>query len=243
MRRRRGNRATWFPILPTIYSETQPGVTWFETTVTFTNTQVAGDTSIVAYPLVLDATPPGDKGTADNYTLRDFVEGQDYLLQRVVGKVWMTILPDDDSTIREAVGCIAMAVLPAEPIGDDAERPALPAEEWNPLFSRNAQQPWIWRRTWRLDNRSIWSDSETLQDLKPLCGFPGSTWPYGSVLDGGHVDARTKRRVTKEHRLFIIAAAGLVSTNPGGPTTNSIFWGYDLRALGTMRRGKNKSSF
>lgn len=235
MRRRRGNRATWFPIVPTTYGETLPGVTWYEQQAAFPSQAVPGDTSIIAFPLTLDETveTPGVNGAS----LRDYVEGQDYLLQRVVGKVWMGIIPaDGDSSLLEGVGCCALAVLPS----DDNGSPAIPAEEYNPLFSQNAAQPWIWRRTWRLDDPSLWATTAAGN------GPPGFTGYYGSNMDGGHLDAKTKRRVVKEHRLYIVFAMGCIQNSgdsPGGNPEGTWYFGYDLRVLGTMRRGKNKSSF
>jgi len=201
------------------------------------NSMVAGDTTIAYTPLVLDTTPQPDQDNLSS-SLRDYVEGQDYLLQRVVGKVWMGPFFASDPealNISEVIGCFALAVLPATELG----APGIDPEEWNPLLARNSQQPWIWRRTWRLDNTvDLWPNT-----YGNLVGFPSTTAGYSSLEEGGHVDARSKRRIIKEHRLFAIAAVGVLQAGGGSADFTNLEFGFDLRVLGTLRRGKNKSSF
>jgi len=57
MRRRRKNRSTWLPIVPTSYGSegSDPLVTWYETDITFpTGTPNPGDTALQYYPLTFD---------------------------------------------------------------------------------------------------------------------------------------------------------------------------------------------
>lgn len=239
-RKRRRSKVTWFPVDPTVYNVSQPGVTWFESSLTFPAGSVAGDTAINAVPLTLDETQDWDDGAAQGTSLRDIVEGQDYMIQRVVGKVWMQVDPYENGTLREAICAIGLAVLPSS---NEDNSPNLPAEEWNPLFARNSMQPWLWRRTWRLDNRAIWDDGATPpQPNNSTKGFPGQTSDYGDRESGGHLDSVVRRRVTKEHRLYIIAAAGIIQA-VGEAENSEVWWGYDLRVLGGMRRARNSSSF
>lgn len=234
MRRRRRNRSTWLPIVPTTYGESTQGVTWYEGTVTIPGGAEPGDTSVIFQPLTFDDSSQQEAQTS-TASLRDRVEGQDYTLDRVVGKVWMdTTLASDDQTVVEFIGCIALAVLPS----DDAGNPAIPTEEYNPLFSNNAMQPWIWRRTWRLTSPYLATPA-----FGPTPGYPYATWQYGSVADGGHLDTKgSRRRITKEHRLYLIAAAG--ATNVGaGIEASFVQYGYDIRLIGGMRRARNSSSF
>lgn len=248
MRRRRRSRATWFPINPTTYGEgTSPGVTWFESSLTFQSNTEPGDTTLNAIPITLDETQ-GTNSTdlTPGTSLADIVQGQDYILQRIVGKVWM-YLPFNygegfDPAATEIIGCIGLAVLPSS---NDDNTPNIPAEEYNPLFARNAQQPWIWRRTWRLncpnaDAEGIGNGAFTAFSPKTN---PYSTHEYGDIQSGGHLDSKVKRRVTREHRLYIVAAAGAIGASGSGDDPVDVWWGYDLRILGGMRRGKNNSSF
>jgi len=236
MRRRRGARATWLPVNPTYYGESDTGVTWYQNSITINPPEgeglSPGDTGIQAVPLTLDATPNADVSTGQ--TLADLVQGQDYLLQRVVGKVWFEQVSTAASgSVVQSLGCIGLAVLPTDP---EEAQPSIPAEEWNPLFSRNSQQPWIWRRTWRLNPTDTWTEGGPAGR-----SYPSSSAWYGSVADGGHLDTKIKRRITKEHRLYLVAAAGVIEA--GGQGAGNWSFGYDLRILGSMRRGKNVSSF
>lgn len=241
MRRRRGARAAWLPVIPTDYGANK--VTWYETTLTFSSPVSPGDTSQFAIPLTFDDSSAQEQAGSIP-SLRDRVEGQDYTLQRVVGKVWMSanrVQAFSDMELYELIGCIALAVLPADASTGD---PALPGEEWNPLFSRNSQQPWIWRRTWRLDTPQVYQSESPLEFIGPQ-SYPTSTAGYHGLQEGGHLDTKgVKRRITKEHRLYLVAAAGVItSIEVAEPVPSLIDWGYDLRALGTMRRARNRSSF
>lgn len=232
--RRRRNRATWFPVDPNFYGENPIGGTWYDDTLTITDPVSVGDSSVSAVQITLDETHPAEGPNVDQFTLADFVQGQDYLLQRVVGKVWMNVASNTASSgLRQAIGCMALAVLPTGSTGT----PSLPAEEYNPLFAQNAQQPWIWRRTWILDAVGKWDGASSGNPL----GYPNSTAYYGSVADGGHLDSKIRRRIVREHRLFMIAAFS--ATEAAGEGTGTVNYGFDLRILGQMRRGKNSSSF
>lgn len=243
MRKRRRNTATWFPVNPTFFQEGGPALVPFETTFNFPANVSVGDTQIFPYPLTLDGTPSVSLQD-DGSSLRDYVEGQDYLLQRVVGKVWAGIdfTADSDDGVTEALACVALAVLPNQ---SGTQGPDLDPEEYNPFWAQNAQQPWIWRRTWRLSNpNSNAYDSTTQVSVwTPEVTWPARTSGYTGLHEGGHLDSKVKRRITKEHRLYIIA--GLMALNESGSESTSTAWsfGYDLRILGSMRRGRNPSSF
>lgn len=230
MRRRRQNRGTWMPINPTYLSDTEIGVTWYEGTLTVTAGSQVGDTTIAAVPVLLDSTEQTGSNTA---TLRDLVEGQDYLLERVVGKVWARGANGEDQVLEESLHCIALAILP---VGDEnPDVPGIPAEDYNPLFANNCMAPWLWRRTWKLGNPYTPTGSN----------YPTSTAYYGSIADGGHLDTKgVKRRITKEQRLFVIAAVGALAVTEGPGVTNAFTeWGYDLRCVGQMRKARNRSTF
>lgn len=235
-KRRRGARATWLPIDPTYWGESEKGTTFFTSTVTLPSGSEAGDSTIVATPLVLDQTQEIDT-TDPGVSMRDLVEGQEYLLQRVVGQVWMAMEQGATTAFafqaRNVLSAITLAVLPVE--DDNPSVPAMPPEDYNPLFAANTMQPWLWRRTWTLGNALVDSSFR----------YPRNTAEYGSGNVGGFLDTKgTVRRIRKEQRLFLIAAAGLLSTS-SDPTTVDTFvqFGCDLRCLGGMRRARNISTF
>lgn len=234
MRRRKRN-GTWLPIIPTTFGDEPSTIdaTWYETTLTWPQGNLSpGDSAQNAFPLTYDDSAL--QFNDDNASLRDKTEGQDYVLERIVGKGWFRNDGNaGESALREVIACLAFGVFPTTQEGGIA----LPEYEWNPLFAQNAQQPWIWRRTWRLSQTGVWTGGTG--------AFPISTAGY-TGLDGGHIDTRgSKRRITKEHRVYIIAAAQVVvedaDVDPG--VINQMSWGYDLRLFGGLRKPRNNSSF
>lgn len=237
MRRKRRSGGAWLPVLPTdIFGNGSQLVSFTDGFATFdpglppVGTQP--DAFPLAIPLTMDETPRQESGAT--HTLRDYVEGQDYVLKRVVGKVWMAITePIDGGNVQRAICCAALAVLPVK--DDNANTPDLDPAEYDPLRSENIQQPWLWRRTWILSDN--YSNAGTIH-------YPHSTGDYGSVADGGHVDTKgTARRITKEQRTFIVFAARCLQPVTGGENITGINYGYDLRLFGAMRRGRNRSTF
>jgi len=233
--RRRRKGGAWLPVNPTFLPNQDPatGFTWFEDRLAFSGPVEAGDGSFAAVPLTLDNTiDPGGATSIADQSLRDYVQGQDYTLNRVVGKVWAGAEQQPEALVERFIACIGLAVLPTDP-GQNS--PKGPPQGWDPLLSQNAQEPWIWRRTWILNNGSIIGNS-------PF--FATSTAQYGSVLDGGHLDSKIKRRITREHRLYIIYGWEATSTQFGeSPADSAVVFGYDLRINGAMRHSMNRSSF
>jgi len=231
-RRRKGPRASWFPLNGTFFNA-ELNETWYENVLLFTSgAEEEGDTTQVAIPVTLDSTP--DINTETDLVLGDYVQGQDWLCERVVGKVWGAHDYDSSARVSGSIFCAALAVLPVDSVNPD--QPAIDEQEWNPLFTQNAQQPWLWRRTWRLSN--------TQSQVPGGDNFPASTANYGSVADGGHLDTKgVKRRISKEQRLFVIFAAAVARVQQGQTGGTGIQYGYDFRILGRMMRGNNKSVF
>lgn len=247
MARRRRRGGTWFPVSPTVYGDGTtphyPDQTWYEYQTILPATDGEDNTfsgwlsDATAIPLTLDQTPQYDSANPGAHSLRDFTQGQDYLLQRVVGKVWTGWSTQDNVRAQRCLVCCALAILPVDDGTQDT--PAIDNEDFNPLNSANSQQPWIWRRTWVLGGTPVSGLPSGLY------GFPGSSAGYGSVADGGHLDSKIKRRVTKEQRLFFVSSVAIMTVfaGPGVDQSAAVNIGYDLRILGSMRRGRNTSTF
>lgn len=97
----------------------------------------------------------------------------------------------------------------------------------------NVMDPWIWRRSWRLnDNLAILSDTTPVPNRDV---FPPSNDKYGGgVLDGPHVDAKTARVVGPEERLFLsVTVEGLDGNAQGNP--GAILMLGDLRVLASLK--------
>lgn len=228
--RRKRTRATWLPVNPTYFGENPNGVTWFEFQMELGST--TSDSVQRAVPLTLDETPDPDAEDSGQHTLRDFVEGQDFILDRVVGKANIGLEPATEGSVSTAQACIAIAVLPTEP---GSSQPSIPPEEWNPFFAQNGQQPWLFRRTWMLGNPNT---NDLAGKMYPI----SNSLAPGSLQDGTHVDTKVKRRIRREHRLYIVFGFSTVNTI-GQADTSFGRCAYDLRVLGHMVNGKNTSSF
>lgn len=237
MRGRRRQRKNWLPISPTYWGEGVVGTTFYQSTLSFADGSENGDTVLAAVPLVLDQTQSID--TADEgVSMRDLVQGQEYILDRVVGEVWMSMEQINyqvgEPNVINALGCICLAVLPVDDANPDTI--AIDPQDYHPLLAANTMAPWLWRRTWMLSN--------TFAAVTPFGYFPTTTGQYGGST-GGHLDTRgTKRRIRKEQRLFLIAAAAALNTsNAGTQEPSALQFGFDLRALGGMRPARNQSTF
>lgn len=238
--RRKRNRGTWLPIDPTFFAGSGAiGLTYFDTQETIT---AAGEEPrdgvrefITAVPVAHDRTAQSDAETGtEQLTMRDLTEGQDYFLDRMVGKVWGSVSQQADiESPWTGIFGIAFAILPVD--DENQDQPALDVDDYDPFRADNVMAPWIWRRTWILQDQL-----STQQAGLPL--FPNTTTGYGSVMDGGHVDAKTKRRIRKDQRLFCVASCRRLTPNSIS-TALSLDWGFDLRIHGALRRASNKSTF
>jgi len=234
-RRKRRNRGTWLPLDASVLSDGGPGLTYFTTTVGL-SPNIGERTALTTVPVAFDVTRQTPTSPAiGDLTMRDLTEGQDYFLDRIVGKVDAELDGNEGETgsqILDIILCMAFAILPVE---DDGQTVALSDADFDPFLAQNTMAPFIWRRTWKLYN-----------DLNPVTGAertrPSTIGQYGSVMDGGHVDAKTRRRIAQNQRLFFMMQA--ITTGILGPAqAGSITFGFDVRLHGALRRNRNKSVF
>lgn len=241
-RSRRRNRGAWLPLVGTVFADGQPDSTWFNFSANWpiaTSPNVGdrlrfgstAEETVGTFVLTQDDTPDVDNPDTGS-SLRDFVEGQEYVLERVVGKCYagMWGIRGEACAVIAAVG---LAVLPVE---DGAPTtPSMSVNDYDPLLARNAQAPWLWRRTWLLGNN--WPDVSSPR-------YNQTNEQFGSVLDGPHLDTRgTKRRIRKEQRIFLVASAQVVQVDGSGTTDSVLDFTVDLRLFGSMRKAKNASTF
>lgn len=237
--RRRGSKAAWFPIVGTLYQDGDRDQSWFDVILTTPSGTISAGarysvngSEVFATVLTLDDTPDVDNPDTGS-SLRDFVQGQEYRLERLVGKVYGAIRQAGTDNVNTAMLGIGFAILP---VSDEFQtEPALVPGDYNPLNASNAQAPWIWRRTWILAN-NLGAN---------VFYYPQSTSGHGSVADGGHVDTRgARRRIRREQRLFMCVAASVVEgASSSALEASNIHIAADLRVLGMMRSAKGTSSF
>lgn len=184
-----------------------------------------------------------------NKSMADAI-GSEYFLRRIVGKFHCAVTGITGTPINNIVNVAlgffaarADPITPEVPIGcDQAEVFSTNDDEeafdsYSPLALSAIRQPWIWRRTWLLQH----NDNGTTPMI-----FPSSTSMYGSVMDGPHIDAKTKRRVRNDERLYMaLAMSGWNPSQGGEPAAGTIRIDYnlDLRFFGSLRKARQKGAF
>lgn len=245
--RRRKQKYTWFPILGTILDGTAGEVhknfiilQASPTPDSTTQPTEGQDLNVVA--LVPDYTL--EFGGSDlSISLNDYVQGNDWFLKRLVGKIhvsWTAPTVEEEGTAWPQ--CLVTVGFMVARSQDTAENTIdLQAPEYDPQNVDNIRQPWLWRRTWLLGNPNT-GDYPVLGG-----GLPANNY-VGSVAEGSHIDSKVSRRILKEQRLWAvmsvmgISEAGLEVTGNGGDQGH-VTAIMDLRILGAMRRSKNRSAF
>lgn len=237
MRRRRTNRATWFPSLPW-NSGGEGGLIGHDASFDayILGALPNGAPNCIAIPWLPDITfDPSDNSIAEGSTLRDFVEGQTCIIERVVGKIQWQTRQEVADTNDTAVCCSAIAILPVNNDAGNQGSPELPSTEWDPLAAANMHKPYLWRRTWVLANNAT--------TRAPFYSAPASNAFFASRDDGPHVDTKgTKRAIRRGERLWVLHSVRQLSDgeNEFGTFHEVV---SDLRFIGRMVKSKNKGQF
>lgn len=237
--RRRRNRATWFPVLgfQNGGSDDQGLVTVDTRVFTIAPT---GGTNVLAVPIIPDIDIPVEagQGIQDGVpvrTLRDIVQGQSCLVERIVGNIQWEIEQSSAAGIasNRAIVCSAVAVLPT--VDDGSGDPDLTADEFDPLRANNSAQPWLWRRVWVLGNSAAVIANGS-------SGLPSNN-TFGSLAEGSKIDTKgTKRMIRREERIFLIHS--VLQPFPSNEGTAIFARVYaDVRVIGQMRAARNVSAF
>jgi len=224
----------------------------------------SGAQDVVIAPLIPDVPLEGDDIDVNAGGQLAQALGQEYLLERIVGKVFIGVVGDRNanqnpttwSAVLVGVG-IFVARANDTDVGGGQNTPIGSAttmervENYSPLSEELIREPWLWRRTWVLGNpANDYRDANNIAANEiPYTVFPPSTAHYGSVMDGPHIDARSNRRIGNDERLWLaISTVGLIRQDNGSyPATAGEALGLlgyiDYRVLGRLVRAHGKSSF
>lgn len=255
MRRRRKFKGTWFPI------DSPNGVEGPSDLLQVAPLQgtfnVPGPASNGAGLYITHVTvdEPQETSLTTAQQLND-VLGQEYALRRIVGKFhlwWGDTV--NGATAADLYTCQIIAGFfiarasasdPGQPEGFTAvagySTSALDEEgfqSFSPLAGQTIREPWIWRRSWILGNPPA-TEGGNLSQVQGI--VPSSTMGYGSVLDGPHLDAKTRRRIKQDERLFF-ALGGRMLDAGDGSVSMAFEWTLDVRLFGAMRRARNSGAF
>lgn len=230
MRKRRRTKYTWFPVR----GSAGPAETGDDFSGLAANLSVPpdGSTTIVISPMVPDVPLEGDDINNDAPGQLVQAIGQEYIVERIVGKCFTTVTaPADDppaaifpkSVLVVAGIFVARANDSAAaggqntPVGSASIGEAL--ENYSPSSVDAIREPWMWRRAWVLNtgrNQPNFVTPQapfgaTVNNTGGLLtvGAPtiNSNLHYGSVLDGPHVDVKSVRRIGNDERLWFVITA------------------------------------
>jgi hypothetical protein len=171
--------------------------------------------------------------------------GNEWFLERIVGKLFLALglgIPNEAPNAALVAAGFFVARANDEDSGGGIDFPigsvTLPERNSNysPLHADVIREPWLWRRAWMLGGTGSTAQSQALSL------FPNTTAQYGSIADGGHIDAKSVRRIGADERLWF--AISTVAPNNSESPFNGQVQGYlDLRVLGALRKAKGKSTF
>lgn len=258
MRRRRRQSVTWFPTLGTAGINPPDD---FAGRVGILN---ISSTTTVTTQLILPVTFDTPVETEQATTADPMVSlvGSEYLLRRIVGKIFIGIDGQDGSETRVQTGVLVTCGWFVARAGDvnGTGSTDVPIGSTNTALTDTAlygpqhpdviREPWMWRRSWVLGTPSI---PQIINGQFPaFAGFPNNNVLYGSVSDGPHFDVKVKRRVSSDDRLWWviqgrqIADSGQeVPIGTSGATTTATVLRFilDYRLLGTLRKAHNRGNF
>lgn len=253
-RRRKRRTGLWLPVLGQSFEQSE-GETYYDGSHNFTllpvNNHNADGPIVEVHPIVKDATQTPEAVFGDTAsTFRDLVNGQDWTCQRIVGKFHARVYPSqsqdtNDSNEYWAFLKVSLGFFVARASDDEQAQPDLYTNEFDPNQLNNVDNPWMFRRTWILKNPQTYVTPELFSNDSD---FPQTTAGYGSVLDGPHIDVKSKRRIKRDERLWcVIAAAGFngtqITTSVAEGQQPNLRGNLDLRVYGGLRRPMKSAQF
>lgn len=208
-------------------------------TISFNNVISGG----VEIPLAWDVPTEAEVVAGTAPSLSDWNQ-QGWRLRRFVGKLHLRLI--DSTTNDGQVYLDSDAVVTASLIVRrvDSTGNALAAANFSEIendLANNIRDPFIWRRSWVLNNQESFTDANG--DTTYPGRFPDCNSKYGSALDGPHIDQKTNRVISNEERLFmdITATWGYWDLDPDQYNYNCELRYYlDYRMIGSTMRSTNR---
>lgn len=197
----------------------------YNQTVTLRSPDTYGVYDSVDIPIVGDLKFQTLPGENSGDTLADFAFG--YSLKRIVGSIFCA--PEQFRFTEEVTFpylFMCTAGLMVKRVNDQG----VSISATIPDVYDSQTDPWIWRRSWMLCNQPQASHNV----LDPYYAFPSSNAAYGSVAEGTKLDAKTRRTVKQEERLFLVLQTTCVQNNDGQDQIMAVNWYWNLRFFGRV---------
>lgn len=266
MRRRRKFRGTWMPNIGTVQEDpTQAPTAGIDLDISIAG-GAGGIVPVVAVtPLILDQPQEPDPFISD--LPLSYFTANEYALRRIVGKCFVQTYGFTSTTsevnleanaplVQVTAGFFVARAGDEQSTPDGALRPIGWSTQYllsyNPDIPDTIREPWIWRRQWLIGNfptvQMLWQNL-TFNTLTVEPGLawdvPTNNWVGRSVADGPHIDARTRRRVGNDDRLWFAAVAQNYPrrTSGGYDSPSVVRMHLDYRVFGAMRKARNRGAF
>jgi len=258
--RRFRSRGTWFPTIGSAGADDIDNVSGKEFSLVL---NAGGTTSVIVAPCTYDVPAEGDIVDPDDPGALAGMVGQEYFLRRIVGKIFLenrTALDTTGETTFPGAALVGagffVARAASEHAGGGANVPIGAAsaielqENYNPLSEDCIREPWIWRRTWVLTSAVLAAAQKTLKfagagviQSPNWSNLPATNVEYGSVQDGPHIDAKTKRRVKLDERLWFVVACKPLPVGTTVEASGAIRGYLDYRLFADLRKARNRGVF
>lgn len=230
--RRRREPVFWLPTIGKNPSTgTKPVTDYNSTSVTVSAT--ADDiTTIIRQPF--DTEPLETAGAPGFPGDIIYATAQEYFLKRIVGKIWCDYTGESPGSAPRFILASAGLFVSKTGAGGGVVPTTYDASiDYGVSAGTTVREPWIWRRSWILEH-------DTSLTVGVQARYPRSNAGYGSVLDGPHVDAKTKRRVSNDDDIHIALSASALE---GGTMTGIVNFYWELRGLASTRKPRNRGVF
>lgn len=230
-RRRRKFRGMWLPPDPydSVVAGVNPITNPSQNIIKYSILQapnIAGSGANVSIALIGDwneGTIPGQAPSGTGVpqgTIADLAIG--YSLRRVVGKLFVSVEQDNVTQDATSTWCVTAGLIVRRV---DAAGEPVEVDQFADSYE-SARDPWLWRRNWILQNSGATPAGTWKSHI-----YPGATWNYHSLGDASHIDAKTRRTVKAEERLYMSVSAIALDGNDDQTTTGiNILW--DFRFFG-----------
>lgn len=252
--RRRRFKGTWLPNIGT--PATAPSIE--DMSNRYVSLAIPADSrnSILGIIPIIRDTPIEQSG----FVLDDIV-GNEYAIRRIVGKCFVAIrgaLDVSAGTIGAVHGTFQVTagffIARAEDASITVDAPigGIQPRDYGPEALNTIREPWIWRRQWVLSDPVLKYGAPAAMGaflaanatgVADALSWPPSNAGYGSIQDGPHFDAKTRRRVRQDERLFFaVQARGLPVNTVVTQASEARVW-LDYRVFGALRKARQIGTF
>lgn len=228
--RRRRRSVQWLPNTVT----NRAGVNFYFDSVVVDPTFETRRTNL--YMLTNDYPASAIRTAGQVTSLADW-EGSAYRLRRFVGKFICAMSNTQPDQAQESVtAAVITAGLMVIRVDEAAGAPLRLPDAYSPMGLDNVQDPWIWRRTWVLQN------DFSNNPIAASWQFPRCNADYGGGMqDGCHIDAKVGRVIRDEERLaFLVSSYNVTGTVA---LAGEVRFMLDYRILASsLRRAGNRGN-